>query len=117
MATELQSERRGAQRVETEGTVELEVMGRSLVGTLFDISETGLKCVIEDSTLQLGVGDSVGLRLSLGGRLVRANGVVVRSRDAEIGLDVGIEFTALDGDVRSAIGEYVDRVLGEASAG
>ena len=116
MATSSQSERRGAQRVETEGTVELEAMGRSIVGTLFDISETGLKCVIEDSLLELGIGDSVGLRLSLGGRLVRLDGLVVRAKNAELGLDIGIEFTGLDTEARTAIQGYVARVLGEASA-
>lgn len=116
MADSSQSERRSSPRAETEGTVELEALGRSIVGTLFDVSETGLKCLVEGSSLPMAVGDGVSLKLSLGGRLMQLQAIIVRAGQSDLGWDVGVEFTTLDSSMRAVISDYVARVLGEAAA-
>ncbi len=84
-------ERRQHERVSApDGVVQISAGGRTASGSLFDISESGMRALVEGLTL--AQGSEVRLELTLDGRTANLSGTVKWIQSSDLGDDIGVEF-------------------------
>jgi methyl-accepting chemotaxis protein len=108
--TDLEDRRRYG-RVNASGAITLSANGSTVEGVLLDLSEGGLRCVVEvgdDVTL----GTAITVTLPFRDRGVSVEGLVVRRHQGQDGPELGVEFLHLSAPALAMIREYVEAILG-----
>jgi methyl-accepting chemotaxis protein len=103
-------ERRAHERLATSGEVQLLSGSRTLTGMLLDVSEGGLKCVLEGDQ-GFVVGARVEVRIAFGEQTVPLTGVVVREQARPDGRELAIELRELDTQQSRFVLAYVEALL------
>jgi len=97
-------ERRRHERLPAVVDLELTSRGRQFGARLADISESGLRCHLDDATQPPGEGEVLELRISLGrGEPVRILAQVMRSVPGDLGHQLGLQFQAVDESLRQQL--------------
>ena len=105
-------ERRAHERVRADGAVELVAGGRSLPGALLDISEGGLRCLL-DAAVAPPLTGAVDVVLALADRQERFGAMVVRSRAADDdGREVAMEFQNASQAGMKLVRDYIESLVG-----
>jgi len=105
-------ERRAHERVRAEGEVQVRHEGRLAPGALLDLSEGGLRCLIDPVTMPKQ-GDLVEVVLSLEGRSETFAAAVVRTPKLEDdGVELGLTFRDPSPAGMRLVLDYIEAVLG-----
>jgi len=106
-------ERRAHERIAVDGTATLRRGDASGTATLLDVSEGGLRCILDEMP---GVheGSSVDVELSFGSRREVLQAVVVREVPVDQGRELGLEFRDPGEHGRQVVREFVRATLGDA---
>jgi methyl-accepting chemotaxis protein len=103
-------ERRRHERVFTDGRIELKVGSRSMVGTMIDLSLSGMRCVVEyDAGIRPGT--PVEAVLALGDRSEALNGAVIREHRTADGLELAIEIRNPSPTGEALLQDYIRAIL------
>jgi methyl-accepting chemotaxis protein len=106
-------ERRAHQRVRVDGLVRIRSAGRSVSGALLDLSEGGLRCLL-DAAVVPPLPDEVEVELTLGRSTETFAAGVVRKRSAgDDGREVALEFRAPSVAGLRLIRDYVESLIGD----
>jgi len=105
-------ERRAHERVRADGAVDLVSGGTTRAAALLDISEGGLRCLL-DSAASPPLAGAVDVVLALGEHRERFAAVVVRTPTADDdGREVAVEFSAPSGAGMRLVREYIESLVG-----
>jgi methyl-accepting chemotaxis protein len=103
-------ERRERERVSApDGVVRITCGGRVAEGSLFDISESGMRALVSD--LQLVRGSEVRMELTLDGRTATLAGTVMWIKSGDLGQDIGVQFHDDAPADRHLIRDYIAKAL------
>lgn len=107
-AREIGNDRRRAPRLSTACPVHLFISNGMIVGTVKDVSMTGLRV---ETHIPLALGDIVGFDLDLFDIRVKGEGAVVRSQPVEGQHSSGLHFTGFEGNSQECLKSAMYRYL------
>jgi methyl-accepting chemotaxis protein len=108
-------ERRRSDRLSASGGVQLRASARagSVAGRLTDLSKGGLGCSVPAHTA-LAVGDTVQVSTEVNSTAINVTGRVVRRRDLDTEIELGLEFTEVGADAMRQIEAHINRAFDNA---
>jgi hypothetical protein len=107
-------ERRAHGRVQLDGFVELRTRSGVARAALLDLSEGGLRCLV-DGSVSLPADRSLEVVLILGPRSQTIPGLIVRETLADVEREVGVQFSSPSAAQVALVRDYISAVQGSAS--